>query len=177
MSEPSLTIRPFDKALHDRGAFLSGVAPMDRWLRESAAEQIRLNRLRVWCATTEEGTFVGYYALAMHSVLPDEAPALARKRERHAIPAIYLTALAVSAAHQGQGIGSALLGDAIARCVSLSGEIGTAAIILDVLKDAQYERRLAFYLTLGFAPIGGGDPGRLFLTIKDALATLMAEDS
>lgn len=150
---------------------------MDRWLRESAAEQSGLNRLRLWCATSADGDFVEYYALAMHAVMPDDAPALARKRERHAIPAIYLTALAVSKAHQGQSIGTALLGDAIARCVSLSTEIGTAAIILDVLKDTHYERRSAFYLSLGFAPIGGDNPGRLFLSIKDALATLMAEDS
>ena len=174
MSEPSLTIRAFDKALHDRGAFSSGVEPMDRWLREGAAEQIKLNRLRVWCATTEEGTFVGYYALAMHSVLPDAAPALTRRRERHAIPAIYLTALAVSEGHQGQGIGSALLGDAIARSVALSQEIGTAAIILDVLKDGHYERRRSFYLSLGFAEIGNGDPARLYLSIKDAIAELSA---
>ena len=149
---------------------------MDRWLRESAAEQIKLNRLRIWCATTEEGAFVGYYALAMHSVMPQAAPALARKCERHPIPAINLIALAVSTAHQSQGIGSALLGDAIERCIRLSTEIGTAAIILDVLKDAQYERRCAFYLALGFAPIGGDDPGRLFLTIKDALASLTTAD-
>jgi GNAT superfamily N-acetyltransferase len=172
VSEPSLTIQPFDKASHDRGAFSSGVEPMDRWLRESAAEQIKLNRLRVWCATSEEGAFVGYYALAMHSVLPVEA--LARKRERHALPAIYLTALAVSEGHQGQGIGSALLGDAIARSATLSKEIGTAAIILDVLKDAHYERRRSFYLSLGFAEIGSGDAARLFLSIKDALAELSA---
>ena len=177
MSEPSLSIRAFDKALHERGAFSSGIEPMDRWLRESAAEQSALNRLRLWCATSADGEFVGYYALAMHSVMPDDAPALARKRERHPIPAIYLIALAVSTAHQGQGIGGALLGDAITRCISLSTEIGTAAIILDVLKDAQYERRRTFYLSLGFAQIGGGDPGRLFLSIKDALATLMAAHS
>ena len=150
---------------------------MDRWLRESAAEQIKLNRLRVWCATTEEGAFVGYYALAMHSVMPQAVPALARKSERHPIPAINLIALAVSTAHQSQGIGSALLGDAIERCTRLSTEIGTAAIILDVLKDAQYERRRTFYLSLGFSQIGGGDPGRLFMSIKDALATLMAAHS
>ena len=68
----------------------------------------------------------------------------------------------------------ALLGDAIARSVALSEEIGTTAIILDVLKDAHYERRRSFYLSLGFAEIGNGDAARLFLSIKDALAELTA---
>lgn len=147
---------------------------MDRWLRETAAEQIKFNRLRVWCATTEQGAFVGYYALSMHSVLPDQAQALTRKREHHPIPAIYLTALAVRQDHQGQGIGSALLGDAIARSVALSDDIGTTAIILDVLDGAQYERRRSFYLSLGFAEIGNGNATRLFLSIKDAASELAA---
>ncbi len=180
MAETRLTIRPFDKALHDRGAFSSGVAAMDRWLRESAGEQVRRNRLRLWCATDTANNpavaFVGYYALAMHAVAPAEAPNLAHGRERHPIPAVYLAALAVDQHHQGRGIGGALMGDAILRAVRLSDEIGAAAIVLDVLKDEAWERRRAFYLSLGFAGIGedcvgDGGPGRLFLSIRDAKAS------
>lgn len=168
MPDALLEIRPFNKALHDRGAFSSGVAQMDRWLRESAADQIKRNRLRLWCATNELGAFVGYYALAMHSVTPNEATNLSTRAERHPIPAIYLSALAVAKTHQGQGIGGALLGNAIIRCVALSDEIGAAAIILDVLEDAHFARRNAFYQNLGFAEIDRENPNRLFLSIKDA---------
>jgi GNAT superfamily N-acetyltransferase len=174
MAEPRLRLRLFDKALHDRGAFSSGVEKMDRWLRESIGEQIRQNRLRVWCATDPDGAFVGYYALAMHSVIPGEAPNLAGKRERHPIPAIYLSALAVQEAHQGKGIGGALLGDAVLRSIRISDEIGAAAIVLDVLDDANYARRRVFYTALGFAEIGNGDPGRLYLSIRDAKASAEA---
>lgn len=175
MPEPRLTIRPFDKALHDRGAFSSGVARMDRWLRESVGEQIRRNRLRVWCATDPEGAFVGYYALAMHSVAPDEAPNLAGRRERHPVPAIYLSALAVHEKHQGGGIGAALLGDAILRCVRISDEIGAAAIILDVLEDENSGRRRRFYESLGFARLGDDNPDRLYLSIRQAKASVGAD--
>jgi len=171
MADARLTIRPFDKALHDRGAFSSGVEKMDRWLRESIGDEIRQNRLRVWCAVDPDGAFVGYYALSMHSVAPGEAPNLARKRERHPVPAIYLNALAVNDAHQGVGTGAALLGDAILRCIRISNEIGAAAIILDVLADENHERRRAFHTNLGFAEIGGGDPNRLYLSIRDAQAS------
>jgi len=168
MPDALLKIRPFDKALHDRRAFSSGVAPMDRWLRESASDQIKRNRLRLWCATDESGAFVGYYALAMHSVTPSETNNLSTRAERHPIPAIYLSALAVDKRHQSQGIGGALLGNAIIRCVALSDEIGAAAIILDVLEDASFAPRKAFYLNLGFAEIDRKNPNRLFLSIKDA---------
>lgn len=168
MPDALLKISPFNKALHDRGAFSSGVTPMDRWLRESAADQIKRNRLRLWCASNELGVFVGYYALAMHSVTPSEASNLQIRAERHPIPAIYLSALAVAKNHQSQGIGGALLGNAIIRCVALSDEIGAAAIILDVLEDAHLARQKAFYLNLGFSEIDRRNPNRLFLSIKDA---------
>lgn len=147
---------------------------MDRWLRESVADQIAQNRLRLWCATDGDGALVGWYALAMHAVSPQEAPALARRRERHAIPAICLVALAVDQAQHGKGFGAALLADAIARSVALSDQIGAAAIVLDVLRDAAFSRRRAFYLTAGFAEIGNGDPGRLYLSIRNARAALEA---
>lgn len=172
MPDALLKIKPFDKALHDRRAFSSGIAPMDRWLCESAVDQIKRNRLRLWCATNELGTFVGYYALAMHSVTPSEANNLSIRAERHPIPAIYLSALAVNKNHQCQGIGGALLGNAIIRCVTLSDEIGAAAIILDVLEDAHFARRKAFYLNLGFSEIGRKNPNRLFLSIKDSRAEM-----
>ena len=175
MREPRLTIQPFDEALHDRGAFSCGVVAMDRWLRESASEQIKLNRIRVWCATSDDGAFVGYYGLAMHSVGPSDVPSLARKKESNPIPVIYLTAVAVSAAHQSRGVGSALLADAIARSLALSDEIGVAAILLDVLKDDHFDRRRAFYVELGFAELGNGDPDRLHLSIKDAAVELAAQ--
>lgn len=168
MPDAFLKIRPFNKALHDRRDFSSGIAQMDRWLRESAAEQIKRNRLRLWCATNQLGAFVGYYALAMHSVTPNEANNLSARAERHPIPAIYLSALAVAKDHQDQGIRGAVLGNAIIRCVALSDEIGAAAIILDVLEDAHFVRRKAFYQNLGIAEINRENPNRLFLSIKDA---------
>jgi hypothetical protein len=63
-------------------------APIDNWLRKSITEQIKADRLRVWCATDREARLVGFYGLTAHEVRP--APALARRRETKSIPAIYL---------------------------------------------------------------------------------------
>ena len=139
---------------------------MDRWLRQSVAAKIASNRIRLWCATDEGGRLVGFYALAAHSVEVAGASDLAERGDRHAIPAIYLVALAVDRTCQRTGLGSALMGDAIARSVAISEQLGAAALILDVLEDAARDRRMVFYEGLGFRAIDPKTPHRLFLPIK-----------
>jgi GNAT superfamily N-acetyltransferase len=170
MDEPQYTIRLFEKALHDRSAFSCGIKPIDTWLRKSVSDQIKNNRLRLWCATDSAGRLVGFYALNSHNVSPENAPALARKNDRHPIPAVYLPVVAVASDLQGAGLGSALMGHAIQKAISISEEIAVAAIILDVFEDEHFERRFSFYSKIGFRKLGD-DPKRLFLSIADARAS------
>jgi GNAT superfamily N-acetyltransferase len=89
------------------------------------------------------------------------------------IPVLYIRAVAVHAAHQGHGIGTALLIDAMRRCLGLSGQMGAAAIVLDVLDDAHFDRRWKFYAGLGFRPLGDpGNPTRVFIPMADVRMTL-----
>ncbi len=171
MADPTLIIRTFNKALHDRGAFSCGVAAMDRWLRTSVSKQIEMNRLRLWCATDADAMFVGFYALAAHSIAVDTAPNLSARGECHPIPAINLIALAVEQSCQNRGIGGALMGDALARAMGISQQIGAAAVILDVLKGAHFAKRMAFYAGLGFSELDPASPERLFIPIKDVVAS------
>lgn len=172
MANAKYVIRLFDKALHDHRAFSCGVEAIDRWIRYSVSDQVKSDRLRLWCATDLDDKFVGFYDLTAHSVNPDDAPSLAKPKERRPVPAIYLPARAVDKTCQGQGVGGVLLADAIVRSLEISESIGAAALILDVLDDGDFDKRKAFYLRLGFAEIGNGDPRRLFLSIKDARAEL-----
>jgi len=172
MAKPRLIIRPFDPALHDRGAFSCGVETMDRWLQKSVTKQIGMNRLRLWCATDETNKFVGYYALAAHSIAVDAAPNLSARQERHPIPAINLIAMAVDRKHQNQNIGSALMGDALARALTISHQIGAAALILDVLQDDHRDKRRAFYAVLGFRQLDPANSERLFIAMKDVAASM-----
>jgi len=175
MADASYVIRLFDKALHDRRAFSCGVEAMDRWIRYSVSDQVKSDRLRLWCANDLGGKFVGFYGLTAHSVNPDDAPSLAKRKERRPIPAIYLPVLAVDKTCQGQGVGGALLADAIVRSLEISESIGASALILDVLDDEVFDKRKAFYLKLGFAEIGNGNPVRLFMSMKDARAELRSQ--
>lgn len=168
MIDQKFRIEKFDKASHDRGAFSCGIAGMDRWFKKSITDQIKANRIRVWCAVDKNGQVVGFYALSAHSVEPSTASELATRRERHPIPAVYLSALATDQSVQGQGLGSALMADAMLKAFEISEVIGAAALILDVLEDEMFDQRMNFYLNLGFAPIDPtGNPERLFLSIKE----------
>lgn len=167
MTKSKFYVQKFDKASHDREAFSCGVTSMDRWFKESISDQIKANRTRVWCAVDKTGKVVGFYAFSAHAVEPSSSPALATRRDRHPIPAVYLSALATDLSVQGQGLGSALMADAMAKALEISEIIGAAAVVLDVLQDDAYEKRMKFYTDLGFAPIDPTkNPNRLFLSIK-----------
>lgn len=171
MTKPKFRVERFDKASHDRGAFSCGVAGMDRWFKESITDQIKANRLRVWCAVDAERRVVGFYGLSAHSVEAEASSALSRRRERHPIPAVYLAALATDLTVQGQGLGGALMADALTKALEVSETIGAAAVILDVFEDERFEQRMAFYTKLGFRPLNpAGDPKRLFLPMTEMAA-------
>jgi GNAT superfamily N-acetyltransferase len=177
MAEPVYRITQFDKALHDRSAFCCGVAPIDNWIRTSVSEETRKDRVRLWCGTDADGTLFGVYALAPHSVLPEEAGTLAGKADRKPIPVLYLTCLAIDQRFQKQGLGEALMGHAIEKTVRLSAEIPIAALVLDVLQDDRFDRRAAFYTRLGFGPLSPDRPARMYLSMQDARAAMAALDA
>lgn len=168
MTKPKFSVQKFDKASHDREAFSCGVPAMDRWFREGISDQIKANRTRVWCAVDQTDKVVGFYALSAHTVEPSSSPALATRRDRHPIPAVYLSALATDVSAQGQGLGSALMADAMAKALEISEIMGAAALVLDVLQDDFYAERMKFYTGLGFKPINPDvNPNRIFLSIKE----------
>lgn len=172
MAETSYVVQKFEKASHDREAFSCGVPTMDRWFKQSISEQIRQNRVRVWCAVDKNGKVAGFYGLCAHSIEPEKAAALKQGKERHPIPTVYLVALAVDKNLQGQGLGGALMADAIAKALEISEAIGVKAIILDVSEDKNFARRMAFYKKVGFQHIDPiNNQSRLYLTIKDAAAS------
>ena len=173
MTKPKFRVQKFDKASHDRGAFSCGVPAMDRWFKESISDQIKANRTRVWCAIEKTGKVVGFYALSAYAVEPSSSPALADRRERHPIPAVYLSALATDRSVQGQGLGGALMADALAKALEISDIIGAAAVVLDVFRDDAHEKRMKFYMELGFAPIDpGGNPNRVFLSMESVAQSI-----
>lgn len=171
MPDQKYVIQKFDKALHDRGAFSCGVQQMDAWIKTGISDQIKANRLVVWCANDGEGKLCGLYGLNTHAIKPETAFILARRRERHDIPVIYLPFIAISDDLQGQGLGGKLMAHAINQSVEISEKAGAAALVLDVLKDDKYDKRIAFYQGIGFAPLGE-PPERMYLSMSTVKASI-----
>lgn len=171
---PRLTIRRFDKARHDRSGFSCGFAPIDNFLKSSLSEQVRRGMVVAWMATRgEERAVLGFYTLGAMAVRADRGPGAWQRAGVPDIPVIYLRAVAVRKDMQGQGIGTALMVDAMRRCAGIAEEMGAAAIVLDVLEDDAVARRLEFYAALGFRPLGDPEtPYRVFIPMADVRATL-----
>lgn len=169
-----LIIRKFDKALHDRSAFSCGFAPIDNFLKSSLSDQTKAGLAVAWMATAgDDPAVLGFYTLGAMAVRAVSGPKPWRRAGIPDIPVIYLRAVAVRADWQGRGLGTALMIDAMKRCLSISEQMGAAAIVLDVLRNALFERRRDFCEQLGFRPLGDPDmPHRYFIPMQDLKATL-----
>jgi GNAT superfamily N-acetyltransferase len=110
---------------------------------------------------------VGYYSLAPGSVSRKEATARASKSAPEPIPIVLLARLAINKAEQGEGLGSALLKDALQRAYAGAEIIGGRAVLVHAI-DAE---AAAFYRKYGFESCPGLEL-HLMLLMKDLRATL-----
>lgn len=170
-----LKIDKFDKALHDRSAFSCGFAPIDNFLKLSLSEQIKDGMVAAWMATADgSSTVLGFYTLGAMAVRADYGPAKWRRARIADVPVIYIRAVAVREDMQGKNLGTALVVDAMKRCLDIANQMGAAAIVLDVLEGNHFERRWKFYADLGFRPLGDpGNPCRVYIPISDVRASLL----
>jgi len=152
----------------DRGAFACGVQALDRYFKTQVSQDIRRRVTACFTAVDAQGRIAGYYTLASASILLGDLPEhLARKLPRYpAVPAVRMGRLAVDLAFKGEGLGAALLADALRRAVT--AEIAAYAFVVDA-KDA---KAAAFYAHHGFHATKG-NPLLLYLplaTVKGLMA-------
>jgi GNAT superfamily N-acetyltransferase len=160
---PVTSPRPLDEH-HVLDGFDSGVTTLDLWLqRRARANQISgASRTYVVCRGAR---VVGFYALATGGIDLDSAPGRLRRNMPDPIPCVVLARLAVEGREQGQGLGRALLRDAVLRISEAAERIGIALILVHALD----ERAKAFYLAFGFVP-SPLDPLVLMARVRDAQA-------
>lgn len=145
MSRAPFQLAPFNTA-HDRAAFDSDSEPLNRYLQEQVNQDIRRRVAACFVALADKQRIVGYYTLASASLLLSDLPAsTGKKLPRYpTVPAVRMGRLAVDQAFQGQGLGSALLADALNRAAY--SEIAAFALMV----DAKDEVAAAFYRLHGF---------------------------
>jgi GNAT superfamily N-acetyltransferase len=131
---------------HDRSRFDCGTPALNRYLAEQASQDMRRRVASCFVARSDDGCIVGYYTLAAASVPLTELPAsVAKKLPRYkALPTVRMGRLAVDLRFRGQGLGGALLADALARC--MRSEIAAYALLV----DAKDEQASCFYQHHGF---------------------------
>lgn len=160
-------VRPL-AAEHDRAAFSCGVDALDRYFRERVSQDTRRRIATCFVALPAEDSVVaGYYTLAAASVPMSELPeADAKRLPRYPVlPAALIGRLAVDRRYRAQGLGAALLFDAIMR-VALA-----EAAVFAILVDAKDEDALRFYRRFGFTSFASR-PMSLFLPVATAMKLL-----
>ena len=148
---------------HERAAFSCGKAPLDDFLLLRASQYEKRKLGRTYVAPYPGALAVaGYYTLAANSIAVANLPADAAKRlPRHPVPVILLGRLAVDQKARGQGLGKALLRDALRRSLLLSEQLGLFAVEVLAI-DAEAKE---FYTKYGFVPLVDNEL-HLFLPIK-----------
>lgn len=110
---------------------------------------------------------VGYYTLSASAVAFERVPSsLCRRLPKYPVPVVRIGELAVDNSHKGQGLGSALLLDALGRIACASENVAVWGIVVDPID----QQAASFYLHHGFEFLL--DSETLFLSIKDAMAWL-----
>lgn len=154
-------------ASHVTTGFDCGSEELNRYLQKYALQNTRADGA-VTRVTAREGRVVGYYSLAAGPAEHADATARVRKgMARHPIPLVILARLAVDQSAQGQGLGEALLKDALVRVASAADLIGVRALIA----HAKDEKAKAFYERFEFER-SPTDPLHTFLLMKDIRAAL-----
>ena len=106
---------------------------------------------------------VGYHTLAVGHVMLEDAPArLTKGLAKHPVPVMLLARLATDRRWQGQGVGKALLRDAMLRTLQAADIAGMRALAVHA-KDESARR---FYEHFDFVP-SPTDPMHLFVLLKD----------
>lgn len=162
MSSAPFRVVPLE-ATHERTSFTSGSEPLDTYFRQQVMQDIRRRITACFVVINQDERLAGYYTLASASLLLTDLPeAMVKKLPRYpSVPAVRLGRLAVDQAFKGQGLGSALLADALAR--ALRSEIATYAMIV----DSKDKSAADFYAHHGFMALPDS-PLTLFLPLATA---------
>lgn len=130
---------------HLTSAFDSGERSLDDWLKKRALRNNASGASRCFVVCTGL-TVVGFYSLSASAISRETVPKGLARNMPDPLPALLLGRLAVDSSRHNQGLGRALLRDAMIRAAHLSQETGVALILLHAISEPAKQ----FYLSRGF---------------------------
>lgn len=166
MSEAYEPVRKLAPADSTEG-FDCGQSALNQFLQRYALVNQKANSAQTYVCCLR-GKVVGFYSLAVGGVDPEDAPTRVMKgMARHPVPVMILARLAVDRDHQKQGLGKALLKDALLRTAQAADIVGIRCLLV----HAKDEAARHWYESWEFEP-SPADPYQLFLMLKDLKALL-----
>lgn len=165
MEEPKEKRKFFFEPLgsaHDRAAFSCEEPRLENYLKTQARQDARKKLAAIFVMTVDGKSIAGFYTLSQYTIRSAEIPEeIRRKLTKHEqIPATLIGRLARDGTQRGTGAGDLLLVDALRRCLAISSEVASWAVVV----EAKTERGAAFYKKFGFEAFPSR-PLRLFLPI------------
>lgn len=158
-------IEPLEKH-HDRTGFDCGTEVLNRYLKERA-RQDQQSRAAVVFVLVEgnDPRILGYYTLSQSSLLLEELPDKLRKKlpRYPQVPTTLLGRLAVDQSCRGKRYGELLLLNALERAWTVSQQVASFAMIVDVLEVEPDP--MPFYLRYEFQALPT-QPRRLFFPLQ-----------
>src|SRR3990167_4306887 len=147
---------------HDLVDFNSGEPSLDEWLKRRALknQSSGASHCFVLC---ENKKVIGFYSLSAGAICHESTPKSMRRNMPDPLPVLLLGRLAIDTNYHNKGLGSALLRDAMIRAVSVAGDAGVFAILVNSLS----EQAKRFYMSRGFigSPL---QPMTLIMTLETA---------
>lgn len=132
---------------HQLDEFSCGIPTLDTWLIRRARNNTRSGASRTYVLAKDDRV-IGYYAIASGALALSDAPGRIKRNMPDPIPVAILGRLAIDQRHQGQGLGVALLGDAVRRVTRAASILGIRGILVHAINDDAKR----FYEHHGFVP-------------------------
>ncbi|EOC5298396.1 TPA: GNAT family N-acetyltransferase [Klebsiella quasipneumoniae subsp. similipneumoniae] len=134
---------------HNIAEFCCQEPALNEWLKKKALRNNSTGISRVYVVCAENtNRVIGYYCLSSGSVHRNTVPGAYRRNAPDVIPVIVLGRLAIDQAWSGNGLGAAILKDAIYRTQNIAFQVGVRALAVHALN----EEVKCFYTRFGFEP-------------------------
>lgn len=152
---------------HKVADFSCGHDSLDNYLKRKALRADAAGDAKVIVLATSELEVIGYYTIASGSVSRKAASSKLARNAPYPLPMAIIGRFALANQHQGQGLGKALMRDAILRITSASKEIGMRGIFLHAIDKNAKE----FYEQCGFRESAIED-NLMMVSLKEIAAEL-----